>query len=187
MFSPKGSVRSVLVGIALPILVVSMTAGAQDRDAIEVQFKNSDGATVGTARISKNGDGSGVRIQVDASGLSKGRHGLHIHGKGECKAPDFKSAGPHFSPQNRSHGFLNSKGPHAGDLPALNVGSDGKTAKYDFTTTRLTLDTTSLLDADGSSVIIHAKPDDYLTDPGGGSGDRILCGIISPASNAQQQ
>ena len=163
-----------------------MPMGAQNAmqmNPVDVTIIDRDGQQVGTATLTQ--DTAGVRIQVQASGLTPGGHGLHIHSRGACDAPDFSSAGPHYSPENRSHGFLDSQGPHAGDLPTLEVAAQGG-SDYDFTTGRVSLSEQSLLSSEGSSLIVHAQPDDYLTDTGGGTGDRIACGVISPAGAGMQ-
>lgn len=147
--------------------------------SVQVTLTDRQGQRVGTATLTPQQEAVEVSIQV--SGLSPGEHGVHIHSTGACEPPDFKSAGPHFSPDDSSHGFLDQNGPHAGDLPMLSIGEQGGVTSYAFKTSRVSLDKQSLLDPDGSSLIIHAKPDDYYTDTGGGTGDRIICGVISPA------
>ena len=105
-------------------------------------------------------------------------HGLHIHTVGAC-TPDFAAVGGHFNPTTAQHGLDNPSGPHAGDLPNLEIDADGN-GTYEATTTLVTLDQgdNSLFDSDGSALVIHADPDDLITDPAGNSGDRIACGII---------
>jgi Cu-Zn family superoxide dismutase len=97
---------------------------------------------------------------------------------GRCEPP-FTTAGGHFNPGGRKHGFSNPDGMHAGDLPNLRVGKDG-TAEAELLTAQVTLSPgpTSLLDADGSAIVLHAGPDDYVSDPAGNAGDRIACGVI---------
>jgi Cu-Zn family superoxide dismutase len=101
---------------------------------------------------------------------------------GKCDAPDFTSAGPHFNPTGKQHGALNPQGSHAGDLPNLNVGPDG-TGRLETATEQITLGpgATSLWDADGSALVVHAAPDDFTTDPTGNAGGRIACGILTAA------
>ncbi len=142
---------------------------------------NAQGDTVGTAVLRETGEG--VQIALSVRGLPPGEKGFHVHQVGRCDAPTFESAGPHFAPQGRQHGFENPAGPHAGDLRNVNVGSDG-TAQQEFTAENLTLadGPNSLFDADGTSLVIHAQPDDYRTDPSGNSGDRIACGVITRGS-----
>lgn len=152
---------------------------------VDVQLIDRDGKNIGSAQFTQ--EEAGVKIQIQVSGLSAGKHGLHIHSVGACEPPNFKSAGPHFSTKKHKHGFLDVSGPHEGDLPMLDVSSDGRVTDYEFITTRVSLSKDSLRQPQGSSLIIHDKPDDYLTDTGGGSGDRIACGIIQPAGEKQKR
>ncbi|MBI4971668.1 MAG: superoxide dismutase family protein [Candidatus Omnitrophica bacterium] len=143
----------------------------------KAEIKNTKGEVVGNAAFTELPDGVNVEIQV--SGLTPGKHGIHIHEFGKCEGPDFKSAGGHFNPMHKMHGLENPEGHHAGDLPNLEVGVDG-TAKTKFVTHDFTLSPgpASLLKAGGTSLVIHAGPDDEKTDPSGNSGARVACGII---------
>jgi Cu-Zn family superoxide dismutase len=98
---------------------------------------------------------------------------------GKCEPPPFTSAGAHFNPGARQHGFLNPQGAHAGDLPNITIAADG-TGRLETAADGLTLGmgATSLFDADGSAIVVHAAPDDFKTDPTGNSGARIACGIV---------
>jgi Cu-Zn family superoxide dismutase len=142
-------------------------------------LRNAEGQVLGMAIFTQ--EAQGVRISVTVKGLSPGEHGIHIHSVGKCEPPDFLSAGPHFNPTNKKHGLTNPEGPHAGDLPNLVAGEDGS-AVYEHITDRVTLTPgeLSLFDEDGSSLVIHASPDDQMTDPAGNSGARVLCGVITP-------
>jgi Cu-Zn family superoxide dismutase len=142
-------------------------------------LRNAEGQVLGMAIFTQ--EAQGVRISVTVKGLSPGEHGIHIHSVGKCEPPDFLSAGPHFNPTNKKHGLTNPEGPHAGDLPNLVVSEDGS-AVYEHITDRVTLTPgeLSLFDEDGSSLVIHAGPDDQMTDPAGNSGARVLCGVITP-------
>lgn len=134
-----------------------------------------DGEALGTVVLTEGPNG--VLISADVMGLSPGAHGFHIHGVGAC-APDFSAAGGHFAPGGEGHGFQHEDGFHAGDLPNLQAGADG-IARADVFTDKITLAAdadTSIFDADGSAIIIHAKPDSYGPDPG--AGDRVACGVI---------
>lgn len=122
----------------------------------------------------------GVTIDILADGLSPGKHGTHIHEKGECAIPDFESAGGHFNPTNKEHGFENPQGYHLGDLPNIEVDEEGK-VNVTLTVDEYTLDPkakNTLLDKDGSTLLIHESEDDYKTDPSGNSGARIACAAI---------
>jgi Cu-Zn family superoxide dismutase len=139
--------------------------------------KNAAGRSVGTAALTE-GSG-GVRIVLEVKGLPPGAKGVHIHEVGKCEGPQFTTAGSHFNPAKKQHGTMNPQGPHAGDLPNITIGPDGN-GRLETTTNRATLGsgTTSVFDADGSAIVIHAGPDDFLTDPTGNSGGRIACGVI---------
>ncbi|MFD0620116.1 superoxide dismutase family protein [Paenibacillus sp. GCM10027629] len=139
---------------------------------------NGKGKKIGTATFTQLA--KGVQIDVSASGLKKGLHGIHIHEMGKCEAPDFKSAGGHFNPTSKEHGFNNPNGEHAGDLANLVVGSNGK-GEVQFVNTAVTLrkgEPNSLFKEGGTSLVIHADPDDMHTNPAGNSGDRIGCAVI---------
>lgn len=145
---------------------------------VTVRIINGKGQEIGQALLSQAKDG--VRIQLEAGQLPQGEHGFHVHQIGVCEPPDFKTAGNHFNPNMKHHGFENPEGPHAGDLPNLTVGADGK-VKADVTAKLLTLEKgkpNSLLKSEGTALVIHEKADDYKTDPSGNSGARIACGVI---------
>jgi Cu-Zn family superoxide dismutase len=96
---------------------------------------------------------------------------------GKCEGPTFMSAGSHINPSGARHGAKNPNGPHAGDLP--NATGDAET-HYVAKTMRVTIDggAAAIFDADGTAIVIHAAPDDEMTDPTGNSGARIACGVI---------
>ncbi|MGH7542972.1 MAG: superoxide dismutase family protein [Gemmatimonadota bacterium] len=121
----------------------------------------------------------GVTLSGALTGLSLGEHGFHVHEVGLCEPPAFESAGGHFAPAGRRHGFHDPDGPHAGDLRNLMVSEDGS-ATVDMADSLVTLrrGASALLDGDGSALVVHADPDDYRSQPSGNSGDRVACGLI---------
>jgi Cu-Zn family superoxide dismutase len=141
-------------------------------------LKDKDGKDVGVATLIQTDDG--VRIAVTGYRLPPGTHGLHIHAAGLCEPPEFTSAGGHFNPGGKQHGRMNPAGPHAGDLPSLVVAASGE-GGLDTTTKAVTLSPgpTSLFSDKGTSIVIHAAPDDEKTDPTGNSGARIACGVVT--------
>lgn len=139
----------------------------------QAELKTPDGTRVGTA-IAEEVDGA-IRVMVEVAGISPGVHGTHVHAVGKCEGPDFASAGGHWNPSEHQHGKENPMGPHAGDMPNLSVGADGRDRTI-FTLPAGTF--AGLLDADGASLVVHAGPDDYKTDPSGNSGGRIACGVF---------
>ena len=124
-------------------------------------------------------DSDGLRLELVARGFPAGTYGMHVHAVGQCDAPKFTTAGPHWNPTGAQHGRENPMGAHHGDMPNLVIEPDtiGR-ATLRIVGTRLSGDG-ALLDADGAAFVIHAKPDDYKTDPSGNSGDRIVCGVIT--------
>ena len=144
------------------------------------ELKNAKGEVVGTARFWE--DANGVRIMVQVRGISPGKHGTHVHAVGKCDPSEFTTAGGHFNPGGKKHGLRSPVGPHAGDLPNLEVAADG-TGQLEYVTKLVTLapGPTSLFDTDRSALVVHANPDDDITDPTGNSGGRIACGIIRKA------
>ena len=140
----------------------------------------ASGQTVGSVRAWQTA--GGVTFRVEATGLPHGVHGIHVHSVGRCDPPDFTSAGSHWNPLARKHGLSNPQGPHAGDLPNVEVAANG------VLSTTVTLaganlfappgSPGALLDADGAALVIHAGADDNVTDPSGNSGARIACAVI---------
>lgn len=146
---------------------------------MEVDIENTDEENVGTATLTEEDEG--VLVNFKGENLSKGTHGFHIHEKGECEAPDFESAGDHFNPDDADHGFDEEDGPHAGDMPNIAVGEDGK-VHQSFLLEDVTLDTDddySLVDDKGTALVIHEEADDSESQPAGDAGDRMACGTIT--------
>ena len=164
----------VLAGLAVAGWLWSVPAA--DAATARAEMKDARGEKVGEAMLRDTPDG--VKLTVTFTGLPPGEHGFHVHAVGKCEPP-FESAGGHFNPTNRQHGRDNPQGPHAGDLPNVRI-TDRKEATIEVTMRNVTLDEgpIRLLDGDGASIVVHAGPDDYKTDPAGNSGARIACGVI---------
>lgn len=142
---------------------------------------NGQGAEIGKATLTQGA--TGLLIKVEATGLTPGWHGIHIHATGQCAAP-FTSAGAHINHTDPKtpHGLLNAQGPDDGDLPNLYAAADGS-AHGEFFTTKARISQNGpgqwLWDADGSALVIHANPDDHNSQPIGGAGDRVACAVLS--------
>src|SRR4051794_38440738 len=155
-------------------------AGAVAPDVATADLMMADGTLVGTATFT--GMDGGTQVTVDAFNMPPGDHGIHIHMTGQCDGPDFASAGGHLNPTGMQHGLDNPQGPHAGDFPNLTVADDG-TGTLDYMSPA-TMD--EIFDADGSALVVHANPDDEMTDPSGNSGPRIACGVITAVNGADE-
>jgi len=141
-------------------------------------LRTADGREVGRGSLQQTP--AGVLLTADLNGMPAGTHGIHFHAVGQCAAPDFASAGGHFNPSAKVHGFRNPMGHHAGDLTNISI-PEGGALRVELLApdVRLGPGDGTLLDADGAAIVIHALADDYQTDPSGASGTRIACGVVS--------
>ncbi|MBX3024037.1 superoxide dismutase family protein [bacterium] len=159
------------------IAAVGLAAPAMGQETGRGTFINAEGKNVGTLTVEHMP--SGTMFLLKLHDLPPGVHGMHIHSVGKCMPPTFDSAGPHFNPAGHQHGKENPKGPHAGDLDNITIPADGKLElQVDLPGVALR-GAGGLLDEDGASIVIHANPDDYKTDPSGNSGARIACAPIT--------
>jgi Cu-Zn family superoxide dismutase len=182
IFTSRPSRLAVLAGAIATTSVLATTAPAMARGGPEratATIEDATGQTIGSARLTEHRDG-GTRVRVHVKGLAPGEHGIHIHAVGACDGPAFTTAGPHFNPDGRQHGLDNPLGAHAGDLPDLVVNEAG-VGRLRAVTDAVTISSgpRSLLDGDGSAIVVHAAPDDDVTDPTGNSGARVACGVIA--------
>ena len=142
--------------------VIEPTQGQSVRGTIE--FREKDG---------------GVLVTAHLQGLTEGEHGIHVHEKGDCSAPDASSAGEHFAP-GEPHGAPDAQEGqrHTGDLGNVTASADGS-ATYERMDN--VIDLNSII---GKSIVVHAQRDDMQTQPSGNSGARIGCGVVARAHGA---
>ncbi len=161
---------------AAALLAAALSMPAFAAEMANAQLKDSSGKAVGDVDLVQTQGGVLLKLQI--KGLPPGERAFHIHAVGKCEAP-FESAGPHFNPGNHKHGMMAGES-HAGDMPNLHVPQSGELV-VEVLNPAITLakgKPNSVLDNDGSALVIHAKADDYKSDPAGNAGDRVACGVI---------
>lgn len=171
--------KSCSVALAAAMATTALGLGvalAQDQGVAGVSFVDAAGEPNGTASLM--GTSEGVLINLEVSGLPAGQWvAFHVHESGTCDhTTGHESAGGHFNPTSRDHGYLAADGPHAGDMPNLYVGEDG-TLRAEVFNSFVTLDDGDT-DITGRALMIHAEADDYESQPSGDAGDRLACGVI---------
>lgn len=152
----------------------------------QVTLMGADGHPAGLVTFAEGPRGVLIRINTFSGVLPAGWHGVHIHETGDCSAAGFTSAGAHAGHGGQAqHGLLADDGPEAGDLPNLLVPSNMQGAAAEMFSPFVTLGTVRgrlrLRDENGAALVIHANPDDHVTQPIGGAGPRIACAVIPPA------
>ena len=170
--------------VTLALLSLVPLAGATGERAGGALIDGS-GNSIGSVELEQTAGGVRVTVKLDSANVVKpGLHGIHFHAVGKCEGPAFTSAGSHYNPAGKSHGLQSPGGPHAGDLPNLPIDASTATqGGYRWTATTdliaLSPGPATLFDADGAALVIHANPDDQVTDPTGISGDRVACAVIT--------
>jgi len=172
--------RGILKGMAIAVLIFGVAlvgcshkTESQATKGIAIMNPTQGSKVNGTVSFEKTG--KGIHVTADIEGLSPGPHGFHIHEFGDCSSPDAASAGGHFNPTDMPHGGPTADKHHAGDLGNIEADKTGH-ARMEITDNMLSMEGPNSII--GRSVIVHAQADDYKTQPTGGSGARVACGVI---------
>ncbi len=171
---------TIAAGCALSACVTAPSQPSRDVGRAVATLFDGNGEQRGQAEIFLTEEGLAVDIRV--YGVAPGVHAVHIHETGACEPPDFASAGGHWNPLGRDHGRESPSGQHMGDMPNIVVGQGGNgVIELTIDGAQMARGRTALLDEDGAAVVLHARPDDYRSQPSGAAGPRIACGVIEPA------
>ena len=165
----------VFSGASALLLCSALVAGntfAGGHAKVKAAIKGSEGQDHGIVEF--YGVPGGVLMDAQLKGLPPGEHAFHIHANGSC-APDFKAAGGHFNLKGVEHGL--GVGKHAGTNPNIHVPANGS-LRIEILNTKVSLGGGSDNDILNKSIIVHAKGDDYKSQPSGAAGPRIACGVI---------
>jgi Cu-Zn family superoxide dismutase len=167
--------RTIVLLVASALLSACSSMSMRSPAATAVLVPTKGNKVSGTVDFTQKG--TSVVVVAKVTGLTPGAHGFHVHEKGNCTAADGSSAGGHFNPATSAHGGPDHSPRHAGDLGNLEADSNG-VANYKAEVTGISLGTgdDSII---GRAVIVHEKADDLTTQPTGGSGARLACGLIS--------
>ena len=166
--------KTVLIAGASAVLAAACGSLPNSQPLAETRLEPRSGSSVaGTVTFTPTGDK--VRVEASVNGLTPGAHGFHVHEVGDCSAADAASAKGHFNPAGKMHGHQSGEH-HGGDMPNLEADAGGKaTMTVEIGQMSISEGPAGIV---GRSVVVHADPDDYKSQPAGNSGKRIACGVI---------
>ena len=168
--------KTMIGGLVVAVLLSAPGAAlAKDAKAV-AELESRSGSTV-TGKVTFTQQDGKVSMKVVVNGLTPGNHAIHLHDKGDCSAPDATSAGGHWNPSSEDHGKWAHAPFHHGDIGNLVADAEGK-AELKVESELWTLGDGKPSDVVGHAVIVHAKEDDFTTQPTGNAGGRVACGEI---------
>lgn len=159
---------------AVSIMLIAISCGPKKTAKANIQ--SASGSTMTGEAVFEEASG-GVKMTLKVRGATPGTHAVHLHEHGDCSAMDATSAGGHWNPTDQQHGQRPDDGFHRGDIANLEVGDDG-TGTLEMTAVDWTIGGAGETDVIGKAVIIHASPDDFVSQPSGNAGARVGCGVV---------
>jgi Cu-Zn family superoxide dismutase len=167
-----------LVTLSIVALALSVSGGALAKGAAATAKLESKSDSKATGKVTFTSEGGKVHMKVEMEGLTPGTHAIHLHEKGDCSAADASSAGGHWNPTTENHGQWGHAPFHHGDIGNLVADANGKAVLH-FSTELWTIGDGKPSDILGHAVVVHAKEDDFTTQPTGNAGGRVACGVIA--------
>ncbi len=175
----KTSSKLLMTAVVSAMAVLPLAANAAAPQPVKVDIKTADGKDAGTVTLKQTK--AGVEVKIALHDLPPGQHAIHIHQNAKCDPPDFKTAGGHFNPAGKKHGYGSPEGHHNGDMAQNLTANAGGKVSMTLMNKDVSLDPSapnSVFANGGTAIVIHEKADDMLTDPTGNAGARIACGVI---------
>jgi Cu-Zn family superoxide dismutase len=173
-----------ILGVALAASLVAVLPGCRSTRKGPVPSASAvlmakSGSTLKGLAVFTRLEEDWIHVRIEVEGVSPGLHAVHLHEHGDCTSPDGSAAGGHWDPTKKKHGkWMQPDGEfHLGDLGNIEVGPDG-TGYLELTTTLFGMGCGCEKDIVGRSIIVHAKADDFTTQPTGAAGGRIGQGVV---------
>jgi Cu-Zn family superoxide dismutase len=169
--------KTIIGGLVVTVLIAAPSAAIAKSAKAAATLEARSGSTA-NGKVTFTQHGNKVAMKVEVSGLTPGLHAIHLHEKGDCSAPDAASAGGHWNPTSENHGKWEHAPFHHGDIGNLVADAKGKAVLH-MESELWTLGDGKPSDVVGHAVIVHAKEDDFTTQPTGNAGGRVACGVIT--------
>ena len=169
--------KTILIGGMAMTLALGAPSIALAKGAKAVAELASKSGSTATGKVTFTEHGGKVTMKVEVTGLTPGQHAIHLHDKGDCSAADATSAGGHWNPSSENHGQWGHAPFHHGDIGNLVADAKGK-AELTLESELWTIGDGKPNDVIGHAVVVHAKEDDFTTQPTGNAGGRVACGVI---------
>ncbi len=169
------TITNISLAASAAVLLAACAGAPPAESTASAALEARSGSSVGGV-VTFSARGDKLYVEARVSGLTPGEHGFHVHEVGDCSAADATSAKGHFNPAGKAHGHHGGGDRHAGDMPNLVADAAGNASLAgELSQLSLGNDANGIV---GRSVVIHADPDDYKSQPAGNSGKRVACGVI---------